>query len=231
MCMGPDCGSGQIQVGDDPMMICEACSFKTCAKHKWPWHEGQTCEEFDVDDKQIERLEEAEATAKLLAKEHAQICPNCQNVVSRIDGCDHMTCKFLFLLFSELRIILISCKGRCGNEWCYICGVSFEKVKHLGEEAHAPTCVYHPRRVQVRRDQERAVQSQFTQMVHGGPVSEALERARGQRNERIRAEMRPLAALAAERRMREMEQKKKADPQSEKKRKRNLNMHAPWEEH
>jgi hypothetical protein len=46
-----------------------------------------------MEDSQIERLEQAEATAKLLAKEHAQVCPNCGQGVSRIDGCDHMTCK------------------------------------------------------------------------------------------------------------------------------------------
>jgi hypothetical protein len=83
-------------------MVCESCSFKTCAVHKLPWHEGQTCEEFDMDDSQIERLEEAEATAKLLAKEHAQVCPNCLNGVSRSEGCDHMTCKFLLSIGSVM---------------------------------------------------------------------------------------------------------------------------------
>ncbi|PMD24650.1 hypothetical protein NA56DRAFT_566586 [Hyaloscypha hepaticicola] len=215
MCLGLDCGSGQIHpnASENPMMICEACSFKTCAVHKLPWHEGQTCEEFDMDDSQIERLEEAEATAKLLAKEHAQVCPNCLNGVSRIDGCDHMTCK----------------KGRCGNEWCYVCGASYEKIKAIGEEAHAVHCMYHPRRVNMRRDQERAAQGQLTQMVHGGPISEALEQARGRRNERVRAELRPLAAQAAERRMREMEQQKKEEEKTGTK-KRKLNLHAPWEE-
>ncbi|KAE9366872.1 hypothetical protein N431DRAFT_384873 [Stipitochalara longipes BDJ] len=212
MCLGLNCGSGQIHTDPSPMMVCESCSFKTCAVHKLPWHEGQSCEEFDMDDSQIERLEEAEATAKLLAKEHAQVCPNCQNGVSRSEGCDHMTC-------------------RCGNEWCYLCGTSYEDIKQRGEEAHAPTCIYHPRRVRVRRDQEQAVQGQLTQLVHGGPVSEALEKARGRRNERVRAELRPLAAQAAERRMREMEkqEKEKKEKGGEAKRPR-LNLHAPWEE-
>jgi hypothetical protein len=88
--------------------------------------------------------------------------------------------------------------------------------------------MYHPRRVQVRRGQEQAVQGQLTQLVHGGPVSEALEQARGRRNERVRAELRPLAAQAAERRMREMEQQKEDEKGEAKKRK--LNLHAPWEE-
>jgi hypothetical protein len=78
--------------------------------------------------------------------------------------------------------------------------------------------MYHPRRVQVRRGQEQAVQGQLTQLVHGGPVSEALEQARGRRNERVRAELRPLAAQAAERRMREMEQQQKDEKGEVKKR-------------
>ncbi|CZR69112.1 related to RING finger protein Dorfin [Phialocephala subalpina] len=209
MCLGLNCGSGQIHTSEDPMMTCQACSFKTCAFHKLPWHEGQTCEEFDTNDDQIERLEQAEATAMLLAKEHAQVCPNCGNGVSRTEGCDHMTC-------------------RCGHEWCYLCGTSYENMKRLGDEAHAPTCMYHPRRVQMRRDQERKVQGHLTELIHGGPVSETLERARGARNERVRAELRPKAAEAAERRMREMDQQNKENKVPEKKRR--LNLKPAWEE-
>lgn len=181
-----------------------------------------------MDDSQIERLEEAEATAKLLAKEHAQVCPNCLNGVSRIDGCDHMTCKF-YPFSNLLERETDDKKGRCGNEWCYVCGASYEKIKAIGEEAHAVHCMYHPRRVNMRRDQERAAQGQLTQMVHGGPISEALEQARGRRNERVRAELRPLAAQAAERRMREIDQQKKEEEKAGTK-KRKLNLHAPWEE-
>lgn len=113
-------------------------------------------------------------------------------------------------------------------EWCYVCGVSYENIKRLGEDAHAPTCRNNPRRVQMRRDQEQAHQGQLTELVHGGPVSETLQRARGARNERVRAELRPKAAEAAERRMREMEQEKKEERGTEKKRR--LNLHPAWEE-
>ena len=94
MCAGPRCGSGQIHEGDDVMMICNACGFKTCARHKLPWHEGQTCIEYDDDESQIERMEQEEATAKRIAKS-SQICPKCGNGVERSEGCDHMTCKFV----------------------------------------------------------------------------------------------------------------------------------------
>jgi hypothetical protein len=67
----------------------------------------------------------------------------------------------------------------------------------------------------------------LTALIHGGPVSETLEKARGARNARVRAELRPLAAQAAERRMREMEQQKEEKGVEKKRR---LNLHAPWEE-
>lgn len=100
-CTNPNCGGSQAHESDDPKMICDYCSFVTCARHKRPWHDGKTCGEFDQDPAQIERLEEEEATAKLLAKESTSICPNCRQGVTKTDGCDHMRCQ-------------------CGQEWCYV---------------------------------------------------------------------------------------------------------------
>jgi hypothetical protein len=94
MCLSPTCKAGQKHTDkDNPKMICETCSFATCVVHKLPWHENVTCAEFDSSEEQIERLEEAEATAKLLAKEQSQICPECHQGVFRSEGCDHMMCK------------------------------------------------------------------------------------------------------------------------------------------
>jgi len=95
MCLGLNCGSGQVHEGDSPIMICNTCSFKTCVYHKLPWHEGQTCDEFDSDESQIERLEQNEATAKLLAKMQSKVCPSCHQGVEKQDGCDHLTCKLI----------------------------------------------------------------------------------------------------------------------------------------
>lgn len=100
-CTNPACGGSQPHESEDPMMICNHCQFATCARHRRPWHEGQTCEEFDLDDAQIERLEEEEATAKLLSGEDMSICPKCGQGVTKTEGCDHMQCQ-------------------CGQEWCYV---------------------------------------------------------------------------------------------------------------
>lgn len=100
-CTNPICGGSQPHESGDPKMVCNHCGFATCAKHRRPWHEGQTCNEFDLDDAQIERLEEEEATAKLLSSEATSICPKCGQGVTKSEGCDHMRCQ-------------------CGQEWCYV---------------------------------------------------------------------------------------------------------------
>jgi hypothetical protein len=94
LCLGPNCGAGQTHKIDEdgPMMTCDSCNFQTCASHKLPWHPGMTCHEFDCDESQIERLEQEEATAKVLAGT-SRVCPDCGQGVQKHDGCDHLTCK------------------------------------------------------------------------------------------------------------------------------------------
>ena len=93
MCLSANCDAGQVHEGDDPMMVCNFCQFKTCVRHKLPWHEGQTCAEFNLDDAQLERLEDEEASAKMLAT-ITSVCPKCKQGVIKSDGCDHMSCEF-----------------------------------------------------------------------------------------------------------------------------------------
>ncbi|TGO89658.1 hypothetical protein BPOR_0099g00130 [Botrytis porri] len=183
MCLGPKCGGGQIHEGPEPLMICDHCNFKTCVKHKLPWHEGLSCDEFDVDDSQIERLEQEEATAKLLAKD-SRICPQCKECVVRSDGCDHMSC-------------------RCGNSWCYLCGADWENILRLGDKAHGRNCPNHPDSHKLSRGQALARETALTNLVHGGPVNEAQIQAKYAKQAARRQEMRPLALAAAEQRMKE----------------------------
>ena len=97
MCLGPKCGSGQVHADnhkENPVMVCNSCGFKTCVVHKLPWHEGFTCEEFDCDESQIERLEADEATAKLLSQ-NSKVCPACNQGVTKTEGCDHLECEWI----------------------------------------------------------------------------------------------------------------------------------------
>ena len=61
-CLGPNCSSGQIHDGGDeqPIMTCISCQFKTCYTHQLPWHDGQTCAEYD--DMHAERVRQEEQT-------------------------------------------------------------------------------------------------------------------------------------------------------------------------
>ncbi|KAK2627614.1 hypothetical protein QTJ16_003580 [Diplocarpon rosae] len=183
MCLGPHCGSGQVheEKADDPVMQCNSCGFKTCVVHKLPWHEGFTCDEYDRDESQVERLEADEATAKLLF-ENSKVCPSCNQGVTKTAGCDHLQC-------------------RCGQEWCFICLASWENIIRIGVTAHARTCVYHPDQVALGDEETAASARQMTELVHGGPISEALAKARVERENTRRMAIRPLAAEAAEKRM------------------------------
>ncbi|KAK7733321.1 hypothetical protein SLS53_008218 [Cytospora paraplurivora] len=210
-CTNPNCGGSQAHESDDPRMICKHCNFFTCAKHKRPWHNGQTCGEFDQDPAQIDRLEEEEATAKLLSKESTSICPNCRQGVTKTDGCDHMRCQ-------------------CGQEWCYVCSCSWENILRIGETAHATFCIYHPNKVKLTKAQQDATHARIMGLVHGGEVSAELAKARDELRERRRIEIRAKAAEAAEaRRLQSTELKRTAPPQPEQKKKK-FKLVAPWEE-
>ncbi|KAG4034259.1 hypothetical protein MFRU_003g02320 [Monilinia fructicola] len=206
-CLGPNCGAGQVHEGVEPVMICHHCKFKTCVKHKLPWHEGLSCDEFDIDDSQIERLEQAEATARLLAKD-SRICPKCQECVMRIDGCDHMSCN-------------------CGNAWCYLCGADWENVIRHGPTAHGRNCPNHPDPYQLSQRQLEARETDLTRLAHGGPINERLNQARHARNAARREQMRPLALAAAEQRLKDQASKRENSGSPPRKK---TKLVAPWEE-
>jgi len=228
-CLGRDCGIGQLHSIEElgSVMTCDKCSFKTCVRHKLPWHEGMTCEEFDGDESQIEQ---EEATAKLLAKLASKICPTCKQGVDRSAGCDHLRCMFLPRSLNDKPPNHYI--GRCGGEWCFECMASWENILRIGATAHAATCPNHPNRVQLRADQKLANEARILESVHGGKVSEVLQKARVERNARNRERIRPLALEAAERRAKEDAMARQALGEQGgvvRKQKRNK-LTAPWEE-
>lgn len=182
-CLGLNCGKSQIHLpdGTNPIMTCNACGFQTCVRHKLPWHPGFTCEEYDRDESQIARLEADEATAKLLSQT-SKVCPSCQQGVTKTEGCNHLLC-------------------RCGQEWCFECLASWDNIIRLGETAHARSCPFHPEHLGLGSRAREAEARRMAVLVHGGPVSDALAEARRERDRMRSAAVRPLAAEAAERRM------------------------------
>jgi hypothetical protein len=126
-------------------------------------------------------------------------------------------------------------QGRCGEEWCFLCMASWENIIRLGPTAHGVTCDYHPNKVRMRADQKNARANRMAELVHGGPVSETLELARQERNANRRAILRPLAALAAEQRIKAMEKDREEQTKgkgidSHVQKKRKVRLIPAWEE-
>lgn len=48
-CISPDCNSGQIHEDGEaePIMTCVHCGSRSCVVHQIPFHEGETCSEYD----------------------------------------------------------------------------------------------------------------------------------------------------------------------------------------
>lgn len=146
MCLNPACSSGQIH--DDsvggPIMTCHTCSYKICFHHKRLWHEGQTCEEYDST--QQRQAEEERASAELVGGS-STMCPGCEAPITKIDGCDHMACKFFH------GINKIGVDGRhytdenigaiCRAEFCYLCRASYDDIRKTGNSAHANDCEWY----------------------------------------------------------------------------------------
>jgi hypothetical protein len=106
-CLGAGCGSGQIHDGgnDQPIMTCNSCGTKTCFTHQLPWHTDLTCTEYD--DQQRQRLQQEAASVKFMKANNFKKCPNrkCGLRLDKIDGCDHMTCKFSVYIISMLSFL------------------------------------------------------------------------------------------------------------------------------
>ncbi|CAG8648980.1 7406_t:CDS:2, partial [Scutellospora calospora] len=78
------CGSGQINHLKDaaPRMICENCGHIFCYTHNIPWHEGQTCREYNINNQTFD-----EASRNYL-KNYTKPCPGCGIPCQKISGCD-----------------------------------------------------------------------------------------------------------------------------------------------
>lgn len=122
-CSRPDCESGQLTNADDgPIMRCHACQWRTCVRHRVPWHSDVTCEEYDANSNE----------SPLLVTERIQKCPKCNNGIEKTGGCNHMTCR---------RDV-----GGCGAEFCWLCLADYKGpngIFKVGNKAHKPDCHFY----------------------------------------------------------------------------------------
>jgi len=95
-CLNPDCQSGQLHYPEAewcPEFQCGGCQRRYCLTHRMPWHEGQTCEEFDRRT-HGRRRDDSEAEGRS--------CPRCKKRIYKEIGCDHMTCEFSLFFLNTL---------------------------------------------------------------------------------------------------------------------------------
>ncbi len=101
-------------------------------------HKGRTCkqqrEQIEKDAKEKKKHEEwkaLNASAEIRLKEYIdqsgiKICPSCNYLIERNEGCDHMTCRM------------------CKTNFCYICG-KYDKNNPTGRGDCGATCKNKPK--------------------------------------------------------------------------------------
>ncbi|KAN0119373.1 hypothetical protein V8E51_001581 [Hyaloscypha variabilis] len=114
-CLSPICLGEHGKIHDskiDQRMICLECELATYTKHEIPWHDGETCEEYDSRHTQ---QQEYNALSAQLIQDTTKPCPRhrCGHRIERTFGCDLMTC-------------------RCGYGFCWLCGKSSKKIHARG---------------------------------------------------------------------------------------------------
>ncbi|CZT24950.1 uncharacterized protein RCC_10679 [Ramularia collo-cygni] len=118
-CIMPGCGSGQISSGN--IFTCTKCKVKSCVACAVEWHEGETCDQYQHRTKL--RSDEEDASELTVARISKQ-CPGCKTKITRICGCDHMTCT------------------QCREEFCWRCLADYRGIRQIGSSHHKPDC-YH----------------------------------------------------------------------------------------
>ena len=126
-CVAPGCHSGHLHAGSSPIFRCIQCGTRSCIKHNVLWHEGMTCTEYDSSARSSQRAREEAASIEKV-KEMSKPCPGrgCGWRIEKKGGCDHMTCH------------------KCRTEFCWRCSADYNDIRRYGNEAHKPTCHYHP---------------------------------------------------------------------------------------
>lgn len=75
------------------MFNCNACHHKICIIHDGPWHEGETCKEYDhrTFGKQARDQAAHEKTSRATVQSTTKRCPgkNCAYHIEKNEGCDH----------------------------------------------------------------------------------------------------------------------------------------------
>jgi hypothetical protein len=137
-CLNSGCKSGQILAEDGECSAggefrCVECKERYCVRHTMPWHEGETCEEYD---RRMGKRERDEELSRQVAEMGTMACPGCKRPIMKEEGCNHIRCKssslcrhdgvglghFTDVIQPDEQALTDMNIGVCGSEWCYRCG-------------------------------------------------------------------------------------------------------------
>lgn len=102
-CPYSGCTGQQVGKPSEPRMTCVTCGKEYCFTHANA-HVGKTCEAYEREQRQEQKLNEAALSAD------SKRCPNakCGIYISKSSGCNHMTCP------------------KCKTDFCWLCGRAIE---------------------------------------------------------------------------------------------------------
>lgn len=72
--------------------------------HKMPFHDGETCTQYDERKAYEERHKEDEATSEAIVVQTSKLCPeeNCEYSIEKIRGCDRLTCRCFYYVIENV---------------------------------------------------------------------------------------------------------------------------------
>jgi hypothetical protein len=110
-------------------VLCDACGFEMCFFHQIPWHEGQTCVDYDAD-----RGDPEVAATEEWLRQNTKTCPGlCGASVEKKGGCFHMTCQVCRFEFC----------WECLADWTIIANVDpVTNRRRYRRDAHNPGCYF-----------------------------------------------------------------------------------------
>ncbi|KAF2455903.1 hypothetical protein BDY21DRAFT_288967 [Lineolata rhizophorae] len=95
-CLKPGCGSGQIhEDSEGPLFLCTTCQSRFCIVHNEPWHDGETCAQYDKRRRyQANNSMRDEKASEKWKKSNSRLCPMCCAPIQKNGGCSAMHCGF-----------------------------------------------------------------------------------------------------------------------------------------
>jgi E3 ubiquitin-protein ligase RNF144 len=81
---------------------CPSCHRLFCAQCKVPWHANMNCQEFQKSEIGQGLNQSDRKFLELAKRKKWKRCPKCSMHVQRTTGCEHMRCRFYFIIISYL---------------------------------------------------------------------------------------------------------------------------------